>query len=377
MRYMTRQGERARWLLQWASWCLLFIATLEILSRIDDRVRWAAPLGGTYSHARLVTRDSVTLRGRADYRYQKWAMNDLGFRGKAIAPQAARDVTRIVVLGASESFGLFETEGGEYPAVMQQLFDSIAPGRFEVVNVALPGLSLAAMVPYVEHVVAPLEPDIVVMYPSPSFFLEVSPPAEDFKLPPLAASANAPTQSLARRTIGTFRVLEKTKVVVKRILPTRIQLEMREWRLARARQDHEQDWVWRSVPADRMEIFERHLARVVDGVERTGARTLLVTHMNRFLHREGPLSEADRQHLLALTSSYFPRATEDVAVGVDSVANAIVRRIASARGAVVADAEARLAPDSVNFADYSHFTDEGARAMARLIVEAILSHEAR
>jgi lysophospholipase L1-like esterase len=355
----------ARWI--WLG--AIFFVTLEFAARVDDWARWRAPFTGRYAHEALVTRDSVTIRGRAGYRYEKWSMNSDGFRGKELLGDSNR--VRVVTLGASETFGLFESEGNEYPAQLQRALDSLAPGKFEVVNAALPGMSLAAMRPYLQYVVAPIQPDYVVLYPSPSFFLEIAPPADSLRLPPWNPEARASVGESIRFELTNARLLEKTKVVVKRILPLELLISAREKAVRRERKAHGKDWVWSEVPSERMEIFEQQLVRVLEDIDALGADAVLVTHVNRFLHRSGDLDLVDRQHLLAPLSLYWPRAAEGVVVGVDSAANRRMRELAHRRALALVDAEGRIPADAAHFADYSHFTDEGARMMASLISDAL------
>ncbi len=354
--------------MRWLWYGLLFGFTLEVAARVDDRLRWGAPFVGRYAHEALISRDSVTLKGRAGYRFEKWKMNSAGFRGPELSGDTSK--LRIVTLGASETFGLFESEGAEYPAQLQRMLDSVAPGRFEVVNAALPGMSLAAMRPYLRTVLAPLQADIVMLYPSPSFFLEPAPPADELRLPPWSpAPPPSALQQLAFELTHP-RLKEKTKVVIKRILPSGAMLEARERRLAQRRAAEAPEWVWATVPEDRLDQFETQLARVLDDVQASGATPILVTHANRFLGRDA-LDVEDRQHLLAAISSYWPRASESVAIGVDSAANRRVRALALQRGIRVVDAERGIPADATHFADYSHFTDEGARRMAMLLRAAV------
>jgi lysophospholipase L1-like esterase len=355
--------------MRWLWWGLLFGLTLEVSARVDDRIRWSAPFFGRYEHEALITRDSVTLRGRPGYRYEKWAMNSNGFRGPELSDDMRR--VRIITLGASETFGLFESPGQEYPAQLQRMLDSLAPGSYEVVNAALPGMSLAAMRPYLRTVLAPLQPDFVVLYPTPSFFLEPSPPPDSLRLPPWAPPSQPSLQERLAFEITHPRLKEKAKVVIKRLLPSEVLLRIRERRLVQRRAAEKPDWVWTSVPTDRMDLFERQLERVMGDVESLGATPVLVTHANRFLHRDGSLSVDDRQHLQAAVSSYWPRASDAVAIGVDSAANRRVQALGLRNGVIVVDAEGSVPPDAQHFADYSHFTDEGARRMASLIVRAL------
>lgn len=369
-------GANGRLLRRWLVWSLVFGAVVETSARIDDCLRWGAPLVGTYSNEALLMRDSLILRGRPGYRYEKWGMNALGFRGREISTAPGAGITRIAVIGASETFGLFEGEGGEYPARMQALFDSLAPGAYEVVNVGLPGMSPVAMIPYLTHAVAPLQPSYVVVYPSPSFFLFDAPPPGVFSTGDRGDRV-APASARWRPSLPELRTVTRTKEVLKRVVPVSLWLQYREWRLRSARREQALDWVWETVPADRMALFDTQMDAVVRTIREIGARPILVTHSNRFLHRTTEASALDRQHLLAVLSSYHPRASESVMIGVDSSANTILRRLSGATGAGLIETERVLPADGEHFADYSHFTDVGADMMARLLVRYFLEMASR
>jgi hypothetical protein len=83
-----------------------------------------------------------------------------------------------------------------------------------------------------------------------------------------------------------------------------------------------------------------------------------------------------RIHVVNLMSQYYPQATPEVLVGMDSAANALMREEGPAKGAIVVDAARHIPPSPSYFADFLHFTDDGADRMARLIVDGILRHEA-
>lgn len=351
----------------WTLWIAAFVFAVEASARIDDRLNWGAPLVGTYSNETLVTRDSVIIRGRPGAQYEKWKMNSLGFRGPETTLAPASGVTRIAVLGASETFGLHESAGHEYPARLQQMLDSLAPGKYEIVNVGLPGMSPSAMLPYVEHAVRPLAPAMVIVYPSPSFFLETVPPPERFVLPRLRTTPEPVVG------VPTFRSVAKAKNVIKRVVPSGLQVAVREWGLARTRAAQPADWVWQQVPSDRVALFERQMRDVVVAIKGIGATPLLVTHTNRMLTRGAPGTALDHQQLLGVTALYYPRASESVIVGIDSAANDVLRRLATEHEAPVAEGMGGVPSDSLHFADYAHFTDRGAEAMARTLAQRILT----
>ena len=230
---------------------VVFLATAEAFARVDDAVTWGAPLLSPYTHDRLLLQDSLGFRGRPNYRYQKWRMNNFGFRGPDITPRPAPGVIRVAVVGASETFGLYETEGAEYVARMQALLDSMAPGRFEVINAALPGMSLSSMISYFNRVILPARPQMLLIYPSPSFYLEEKPQ-------PVVYTPPRFTPPLPRH-IGPWafppdffepRLGDKGREVLKGLVPTFVVTAVRQWRLDRARSAHPASWVWETVPEE-------------------------------------------------------------------------------------------------------------------------------
>lgn len=354
---------------------LVFLTAAEVFARLDDRLTWGAPFLSPYSNERLLLQDSLGFRGRPNFQYQKWRMNNFGFRGPDITRQPAPGVTRIAVIGASETFGLYETDNREYPARMQTLFDSIAPGRYEVVNVGLPGLSLASMVPYIRRTVLPIGASILVIYPTPTFYLEVQPLHVDYTPPTYRPPALLHLGNLTiEREALEPRIVTKGREVLKGLIPDFVVMEVRQMRLSARRAEHDSSWVWQTVPSDRMAIIRTHLDRLLDSVNADGLQPFLVTHANRFAGAMQDTIGPARRHLVNLMSLYYPEATPRVLVGVDSAANALMRERGPVHGAVVLEAERHITASPSYFADFLHFTDAGADQMARIVVNGILQH---
>jgi hypothetical protein len=378
-----RVGEpRTRRLLltsaRWLAVVLVFLIAAEVFTRLDDKLTWGARLLSPYNEEYLLRQDSVGFRGRRNFQYQKWRMNNLGFRGPDIAPSPAPGVTRIAVVGASETFGLYESEDHEYPARMQALLDSIAPGRYEVINVGLPGLSLASMVPYVQRAVVPTGASILVIYPTPMFYLEVQPLLVDYVPPRYRPPAvlKFGDWTIEREALMP-RIAAKAREVLKGLIPNVVVMEVRQMRLAARRSKHDDGWVWRTVPTDRLQILRTHLDRLLASVNAEGLQPVLVTHANRFAGAMQDTTGPARRLLVNLMSLYYPQATPRVMIDFDSVANAFVRESGASHGAVVVEAERHIPASPSYFADFLHFTDAGADQMARLIVEGILHQPAR
>ncbi|HXK26221.1 MAG TPA: GDSL-type esterase/lipase family protein [Myxococcota bacterium] len=77
-----------------------------------------------------------TLEMTGDVVYE---INADGFRGRAYAPTPAPDVFRIVVLGASTTFGWGVREGETWPARLERILDGRDGRRVEVLNLAVNG----------------------------------------------------------------------------------------------------------------------------------------------------------------------------------------------------------------------------------------------
>jgi len=189
---------------------------------------------------------------------------------------------------------------------------------------------------------------------------------------PAACTGGHPNAGRASAHLD-LRLPPKAREVLKQLVSPVVVTAYREWRLERLRRTHPPQWVWHGVPGDRMALFERQLDDLVRSIVSHGARVVLVTHTNRFVGLPAAEAAQHPRHLINLMAVYYPRASIRAMIEIDSVANAIVRRVAQNRGAAVVEAEGRIPASDVYFADYAHFTDAGADWMAHLLVPAVLA----
>ncbi len=336
---------------------LLFGSVLELAARVDDRLTWGAPLWAPYSRELLTVSDQRGVRGRPGAQFEKWRLNSFGFRGPEIRKQPAPGVTRVMVAGASETFGLYEAEGHEYVALLREALDAASPGRFEVVNAAIAGMSPPRLAEYFDNWLRQFEPHVIVFYPTPHFYLEEAPPAASATLKPRPE----PRMSL--------RILPKARNVYKRLLPGWAQSRMNEARVAAALSANGPDWVWPDVPPERVALFESQLADLVTRFLASGARVMLCTHAS--VVQPSP-TDLDRAQVLALRV-FYPKASERALRGIDPALNAVVRRTGDRFNLPVIDVDAGLARTPRYFADFSHFTDAGAQAVAAIMARDILA----
>ena len=87
--------------------------------------------------------------------------NDRGYRTPPFADAKAPGVVRIVCLGDSSTFGMQVEESATYPRQLAARLEEAAPGRFEVINLGVPGYSSRQGVEQLNQQVLTLQPDVV------------------------------------------------------------------------------------------------------------------------------------------------------------------------------------------------------------------------
>ncbi|MCS7045231.1 MAG: hypothetical protein NZO58_02625 [Gemmataceae bacterium] len=336
---------------------LLSVALLggECAARLDDWLHDATPVWASPSRERdLVLAEPWGYRGRPHGHYRKWRLNGFGFRGPEIAPEPSFDRDRWVILGASETFGLYEEADQEYPAVLRRLLAE----RAEVVNAAMAGITVKSMAPYWDHWVSRFGAKRVVVYPSPLFYLDVEAPAlpTDPKVPPASFQ---------------LRLVERVKDVY-RGLPSWMKAWREDWVIRRQLAGRDGTWLFHDVPSDRLQRFADDLRDLVGRIRRAGAEPVLVTHAHR---ATWPLRGEDEAALRAFRL-FFPRALPATMVAFERAANQAILALGCDERVAVIDAAAVLSGKREWFADLVHFNDVGAAVMARLLAAALCPESA-
>jgi hypothetical protein len=284
-------------------------------------------------------------------------------RGPEVSLAKPTNVVRVVTAGASETFGLYESPGREYP---RQLEDSLnarlranagacSASRAEVLNAAMPGMSLPTIDQDIRLRVKPLKPDYVVLYPTPSAYLDDG--------VPVAARPDSVSHivwDVSRYSALMPRVLDRIRVQLKTLLPNVVQDKLREREIRAYLARRPAGWRFDTIPQDRLRLFEADLLHSVETIRSVGAQPVLVTHGNRFY-----ASQKRDPAALHLWEKFYPRAAGETIVAFDSAARAITLKVAAQTQSTVIDLAPVLArTNGAGFADYSHFTDVGASLFA-------------
>jgi hypothetical protein len=364
-----RQRVSGQTVARWAALLLLGLATLEVASRVEDRVAYGMPLLSRIRNSGdLVIRDTAAPRGRPNAVFRRWRLDSLGFRGPEVSRVAEPGTFRIVVTGASETFGLYEATGKEYPRqlehALQVRLEKQCAGRerpkVEVINAALPGMALPSMTAHLLNVIAPLNPQLVVLYPSPGFYL----------------NPRAPTSAVARQPVDTslpiaaaltLRFPERVTTQLKSLLPDPVATWLRERAIARQERRYPQGWKFVEVPPERLARMEEDLRALLGAARHAAPHVMLVGHVNATMQ-----PGFDERGLLVSWENQFPRARGDVIAQFHARALEISRAVASDSSVdfvdVVSDFDGQW---DEAFADFVHFTDAGARLFAHRLADSI------
>jgi hypothetical protein len=357
---------------RWIAIGVCFLFVLELTCRVEDWVMYRIPILSRYTSLEdLVVRDADGMHGRPNARYQKWVMNTLGMRGPPASVAPAPNAVRIVTVGASETFGLMESAGREYPRQLEDSLTRRAPavcqlplgGSFEVLNAGFAGMGIPTIDQDVRTRLQRLKPDIIVVYPSAVAYLEEQPPS--------AARPDSSGRS-AEASLATAlqpRVLARLRQQIKQIIPAPLMNRLRKIQTDAELRGQPADWRFTSIPSDRLMRFDRDLRHLVATIRAAGAIPILVTHANVFMGRH----DIDAGDLQAW-EKFYPRATGSTLIAFDSAARASTLAIGADLHVPVVDAARQLAlgpPEA--FGDMVHFTDAGASEMADALANEVLS----
>ncbi|HEV7993619.1 MAG TPA: SGNH/GDSL hydrolase family protein [Gemmatimonadaceae bacterium] len=330
---------------------LLFGAALELLARLDDHFTYGAPITGRYDNEIMYTRDSLGRRGKPNARFRKWTLNEVGFRGPPL--QSGR--TSIVCFGASETFGLYESEGREYPRELERALNArLGANRFQVVNAAYPGQSAATATMRLPEIVSLVHPRVAVIYATPADYIW---------LPYLVYTRGA-AEPEPESAGFELRVWERVRTLLKSLLPTAVQTTLREREIAA---EASQFPVMQKLPEVNIVRYRDDVARLVAAARERGVQPVIVTHANAVGQNPANVDRA----LLVSWRKFYPMLAEQGFVDMELRMNEALRQLAAEQHVTVIDAARIIPPDPRYFADFVHFTDAGAELMAKTVASGL------
>jgi hypothetical protein len=332
------------------AFCLLISLTVwEVCARIDDRLNEGVPLLGNHGVATMLTSDEFGVVGRPYGRYLKWKLNAHGYRGPDLHPGRVR----ILCIGASETFGMTETEGMEYPRQLERELNARAKcERYETVNTAFAGQSLGSFSHRVDRIVETVTPNHAVIYPSFFGYIEGE------------GTGDTDAVEWVRDDPGFHpRIEAKIFHLYDQMPPWASDLRNRYhiWRATR------HSAVVATVPESHVQRFRADLGRVLDRLEQKHVRAILVTHATRFGKRVVP----EERHMLTAWRRFTPTLADEGFLDLERRMNEVIQHEAAQRSLRIVDS-ANFLYGRENFSDWAHFTDRGANKMANLIADQLV-----
>ncbi len=329
---------------------LFVLVCSELCVRLQDETKHNVPFWSTYDQDSLFTVDDLGKRGKPNASYLKWKLNEEGYRGPALRP----NTFRIVCLGSSETFGLYEREDGEWPRVLERRLNQMTnSNRFEVVNTAYPGMAMQTILLRAPRMEELLRPSLVVIYPSFTSYI----PGE----------WQAPTPGSFHPIHPRFR--SRIAPLLKDSLKTTLPESAQVW-------IHEASIWWtdrhltvvHSLPQSSVDQFHVDLEELVKTLRESNSDVILVTHATRFTR---PVLEKDRKYLISW-HYFYPELDESGFLDMETRMNDQVRAVGKEEGIPVVDAANLIRPGERDFQEFSHFTDQGAEDLGSLVAQEVL-----
>jgi len=287
----------------------------------------------------------------ANLRLGRIETNSLGFRGPEIRMPKPPGTVRIAFLGASTTW-CAEVSGNAnaWPhLVAQDLQRAFANSDVDYVNGGVPGYTLKSSLKNLEYRVAPLQPDIIVIYHATNDM-----------------SAELRRLAAERGLIGEGK-LASSWLSAKSLLWNLAEKNFRIW-IAQRKAEKELD----RLQVDSATLGAAFRADLIQLVRRAQqeARIVAVATFSARLRSE----QSDEEQLQAAASAlyYMPFMTPRGLLGSYAQYNRIIREVARETGALLIEGENDIPGDAQHFTDSVHFTDAGSRAMAVRVSSALV-----
>jgi hypothetical protein len=330
---------------------VLFFAVWEICARVDDYLQEGAPLLGNHAMSAMLTHDDFGVVGRPYGHFGKWKLNALGYRG----PDIHSNSVKIICIGASETFGMGETGGMEYPRQLEHVINSRRPNlHVEVVNVAYAGQSLRTFSHRIDKVVDALSPRMALIYPSFIGYINDA-----------SIGQPDPLEWVQEPRGFHSRILDKMLASIDRMPQWAEDLRYRYhiWRSVRKAKV-----IVRAIPESHVDQFRSDLRLVLDGLQQRHVCPVLITHATFF----GQSVEPKEHYMLTAWRRFEPALADDGWLDVERRMNAVIRQEAQERHLTLVEPDKVLSGPEY-FTDWVHFTNRGANIMANLIADKLVA----
>ncbi len=336
------------------------VLAVEATVRLDDWAQFGVPFFSPASSlGELLVRDSIGAHARPNSQFRQFRVNGLGMRGPEVGQADLSKSLVVVASGASETFGLYEQPGKEWPRQLEDSLRVRCAKPVVVLNAAFAGMSLPTVRQDVALRLRQLNPDVMVYYPTPMQYLEAELPQ------PAAPVMTVPPPLSPWR----FRATARFRDAFKRAVPELLLDQLRQLSTRRARAVVGEP-IRLSVSVERLNAYEQDVRGLVGEARSHAIDIVLVQHRHRFRDTVS----AEDQRWLRAWERFYPLYSAGAILAFDDSAAARTLIVAADSGVVTVDPQPALrVAGSRAFADFSHFTDAGAAAMGGVVASAVVS----
>ena len=325
---------------------LALIAFILLAAEGAIRIRQTLRFGSTQSVEDYWTLDPKSgLRVPiAGFTSGRVSINSLGFRGPEIAVPKPPGTLRLAFLGASTTWcGEVSGQDKVWPhRVTAELGQTFPGARLDYVNAAVPGYTLDSMLKSLQHRVAPLQPDVIVIYEAGNNFSD--------EMRQLAAAQGIIAEAKMHELSWPSRYSVLWNLVEKNLLVRQAQ------RMARANQGR-----LTVDPATLGEKYRQALTELVKAAQQQAPLVAVATFSIQLRPGQSPEQQARTSE-----SAFFfmPFVTPRLLIDGYARYNQVAREVAAETGALLIGGENDIPGDPLHFVDTVHFSDGGAQAMA-------------
>jgi lysophospholipase L1-like esterase len=306
-------------------------------------------------------------------KYRKWEINSLGFREKEFNLEKKEGQLRIICLGASETFGAFESKN--WPSQLGEMLKDPFP-RVEVINASVVGSNLKKKKDYVEKYVLPLKPDLMIIF-------------QGFMISGFNIYRKDSTRGVERKpwvnkikeknpikvTLANSRVLPTFEETLKGCLPKWLFTPLHTWMLRGKIRKKEKKYLIDKKPVDEVPEnnildFERDLKSFVLYLKEKNIVPVLSTYPALIT----PFNKDTHKNLLLANRRFMIELSEEGVIDAPIKFNQAIKRISEELHLTLID-NYNLIPKTLEyFSDNFHYTDKGAEFIAKNFYDDLSHH---
>jgi lysophospholipase L1-like esterase len=358
---MQRHARALSTVTKWiatVSFTLVLISLMLLLAEGAIRVRQTLKYGSSKTIEDLYTVDPkielrVPIAGMTSGRI---TINRLGFRGPEFPVPKPPKTLRLAFLGASTVW-CAEVSSNEkvWPNIVTRSLQRFFPGRqIDHINGGVPGYTLRSSQKNLEHRIAPLEPDVIVIYHAAN-----------------ELSGEMRELAVARGLIPNAQLSERSWLANHSLLWNLVEKNLR---VIHAQFSARQGVGRLHFDAGDVGVKFRHeLTELVNSAKQRAEIVAVATFATQ-LRPEQRVEE--RLQAAGSALYYMPFMQPEGLIAGYGRYNQIIREVARDAGIILIDGEETIPGDAAHFADTVHFTDAGSERMAARVTGVLLAHPA-